>query len=195
VLTVIITENSSAHLSDSKSFTVTVREVNTAPVLTSISDGGVNAGMMIRFTNSATDADIPANNLVFNLATAPAGASVTPDSGIFTWRPGVSKAGTTNSITVRVTDDGSPPLFDSKSFTVVVNPLSEVELTPLPRTNGYFVMGVSGDVGPDYNIQVSTNLTNWTLLQTVTPTSTPFTFTDTNAASFGRRFYRVLLGP
>jgi hypothetical protein len=44
-------------------------------------------------------------------------------------------------------------------------------------------------------VQGSTNLTNWSTLLTTNPPSTPFNWTDTNAGSFLKRFYRVLLGP
>ena len=47
-------------------------------------------------------------------------------------------------------------------------------------------MTINGETGPDYIIQVSTNL--------VSPT-VPFLFTDTNAAALPAQFYRVLLGP
>jgi hypothetical protein len=39
-------------------------------------------------------------------------------------------------------------------------------------------------------IESSTDLVNWVSLQT---NSSPFTFTDTSAASYPRRFYRAVL--
>ena len=41
----------------------------------------------------------------------------------------------------------------------------------------------------------STNLSNWTTLLTTNSPPVPFNWTDTNAGSFLKRFYRVLLGP
>jgi hypothetical protein len=89
----------------------------------------------------------------------------------------------------------SQHLSDSKSFTVTVNPLARVILTPISATGGQFQMQVSGTVGPDYTIQAGTTLTNWTALATTNPAATPFRFTDTNTATNRYRFYRVLLGP
>jgi hypothetical protein len=41
----------------------------------------------------------------------------------------------------------------------------------------------------------STNLINWADISTNTPLAMPFTFSDTNAGNFKRRFYRALQGP
>ncbi|MBI3851739.1 MAG: tandem-95 repeat protein [Verrucomicrobia bacterium] len=195
VFTTVVTDNGTPNLSATNSFTVVVTEVNSAPVLAVITNRTVNVGTSLSITATATDSDIPTNNLFFSLGSPPAGASITPASGVFSWRPPVSRAGTTNLITVHVRDDGSPPLSDEKSFQVIVNPLSPVQLTAVSGTSTQFVLSVSGDVGPDYTIQISTTLTNWNNLQTVTPASTPFTFTDTNTVGNTKRFYRALLGP
>src|SRR6185369_4853087 len=72
-------------------------------------------------TNTATDPDQPANTLTFSLEPgAPFGASINPTNGVFTWTPTEAQGPSTNLISVRVTDDGSPPSNDSRSFTVVV---------------------------------------------------------------------------
>jgi uncharacterized protein (UPF0179 family) len=175
-------------------FQVTVNEVNTAPVLSSIGNQTVNAGAIINFTAVATDADSPPNTLTFSLPSAPSGATIGASSGVFNWRPTVAQANTTNNITVRVTDNGSPALFDEKTFTVTVNPLSAVRLTLLSATNFTPVIRITGDVGPDYSIQGSSSLTNWTTLLITNPAATPFLFTDPGAPT-NYRFYRVLLGP
>jgi hypothetical protein len=82
-------------------------------------------------------------------------------------------------------------LTDTKSFTVTVNPLAPVVLTPMGYANGQFSMSVTGSVGPDYVLQDSATLTNWVRLVTNTPGSMPFIFTDPAAGSFSNRFYRV----
>jgi hypothetical protein len=42
----------------------------------------------LTFTNTATDADLPAQNLTFSLdAGAPDGAEIDPETGVFTWTP------------------------------------------------------------------------------------------------------------
>ena len=51
-----------------------------------------------------------------------------PTNGIFSWTPSRQQAATTNLITMTVTDDGTPPLSDSKSFYVIVNDYTELWL-------------------------------------------------------------------
>jgi hypothetical protein len=52
--------------------------------------------------------------------------------------------------------------------------------------------GTSGASGSQYAVQVSTNLIDWTALQT---NYSPFVFTDTNSRSYTRRFYRTVYLP
>ena len=62
-------------------------------------------------------------------------------------------------------------------------------------TGGQFTLGISGDAGPDYTVQASTNLASWTNLFTTNSPVTPFFWLDPDAGSYTSRFYRVLLGP
>ena len=184
------------HLSTTSSYEHTVNEVNRAPVMGALADHSVNAGETLSFTATATDPDAPANALTFRLLSPPTGATIDAGSGLFNWRPGVALADTTNTIRVRVEDNGSPLLNDTNSFTVIVNALSSpLVLTPVSFHTGAFTFSVAGPLGPDYIIQASTELTTWTSLFTNTPAAMPFSVTDTNAATFGSRFYRVLLWP
>src|SRR5204863_116451 len=75
-------------LNDTKSFTVVVNEVNSAPVLAALGNQTINEGATLTFTVSATDADLPANSLTYSLeAGAPAGASINSTTGLFSWTP------------------------------------------------------------------------------------------------------------
>jgi hypothetical protein len=173
-----------------------VNEVNIAPVLSAIANRVTNPGQTVTLTASATDADSPPNALTFSLVSAPVGAAINPASGLFTWRPPVSRAGTSNYVQVRVADNGSPSLTDVKEFAILVNSLVPVVLSPLGVADGEFSANVtSGTIGPDHVLQGSTNLTDWVRLSTNTPTVLPFTLTDPNAGAFPKRFYRVKLEP
>jgi len=89
---------------------------NTAPTLAAIPDQTVNEGTMIRFTAQATDAESPSQGLTYSLAPgAPAGATIDPRTGEFSWTPAAPGAYT---ITVIVEDDGSPSLRASRSVTL-----------------------------------------------------------------------------
>lgn len=155
---------------------------------------GNSPGQALSFTATATDPDQPANLLTFSLPNPPPGA-VIDAAGLFTWRPGVALAGSANTVHVQVTDDGAPLLSDTDSFLVIVNPLSApVVLTPVAWSEGQFSFSITGPIGPDYVVQVSSDLTTWPTLHTATPSTMPYHFTDTDAGA-GRRFYRVQLGP
>ncbi len=104
-------------LSDAETITVTVDEVNVAPVLALIGDQTVAEGSTLSFTTSASDHDLPANGLVFSLIGAPAGAAIDPSTGAFSWTPADNGTAT---FRVRATDDGTPPLFDEEEITVTV---------------------------------------------------------------------------
>jgi hypothetical protein len=122
-ITVEVTDNNLPPLNDRKTFQVTVNEVNRPPVMAPISNRVVHAGMTVTFTNSATDPDLPANVLSYSLDPgAPGGTSVDPVSGVFTWLTTAVDAGTTNPVTVRVTDNGIPALDDATSADIAVMP-------------------------------------------------------------------------
>src|SRR6185503_1506626 len=102
---------------------------------------------------------------------------------------------TTNLVLVKVADNGSPSLSATQEFSVMVNPLIGPSVTQLGFANSELHLNITGDPGPDYTVEASTNLTNWSVLLTTNSPTLPFDWTDTNAASFLQRFYRVILGP
>lgn len=109
---------------DTRSFQVTVLEVNLPPVLEPIPDRSVRPTDVISINAVAADPDIPANRLMFSLDVgAPDGALIDPLSGQFQWTAPDVATSTAFPITVRVTDDGSPRLSATQSFTITVNPL------------------------------------------------------------------------
>ncbi len=109
---------SDGELEDHETITITVAEVNQPPLLAPIGNKIVMSGTLLSFTATASDVDIPSNTLTFTLdAGAPAGASIDPASGGFTWAPTMTGE---YPITIRVTDDGSPALDDAETITVTV---------------------------------------------------------------------------
>src|SRR5439155_928217 len=114
LITVKVSDNGVPALSDSKGFTVVVTEANSAPVLTVPANQTIAELSTLVVTNTATDADLPANTLTFSLVSGPSGASVNPTTGVLTWSPTAAQGPSTNVITVKVTDNGVPALSDSK---------------------------------------------------------------------------------
>jgi hypothetical protein len=114
-----VTDNGTPPLSATNTFTVTVTEVNSAPVLPALTTRTVAALTTLVVTNMATDPDLPANSLSYALQSPPAGA-VVGTNGIITWIPTLAQGPSTNTITTVVTDNGVPPLSATNSFTVIV---------------------------------------------------------------------------
>jgi hypothetical protein len=195
-LTVRVTDNGSPPLSDAKTFTVAVLESNRPPVLTAIANRTIHAGISLAITNIATDPDLPTNTLTFSLDTnSPAGAAIDTTSGIFQWATSDAFAKTTNSITVKVTDNGAPPLSDSKSFTVTVDPRPTLQAVAL--SNNLLNLSWNSISGQVYRVQFKSNLVNafWTNLP---PDVTAAGSTAAKIDSIGpsaARFYRVQVLP
>ncbi len=124
----------------------------------------------------------------------PTNASVNAGSGAFSFRPLVTQANSTNNFTVQVSDNGTPPLSATQSFYVAVNPLPLPQLASAGWSNGQFVLQVNGQAGPDYEIQTSTNLTQWSAVFTTNSPAMPFSWQDL-AATNSAGFYRVVVGP
>ena len=82
----------------------------------------------------------------------------------------------------------------TQSFSVVVNPLSAPGISNISFASRPFSFKVSGQSGPDYAIETSTNLTQWSNVFITNSPALPFTWTD-NVTNSPRRFYRVKLGP
>ncbi|MDR3459761.1 MAG: glycoside hydrolase family 98 domain-containing protein [Verrucomicrobiae bacterium] len=168
--------------------------VNTAPNLAAISSLTMGAGMTLNITNVATDSDIPAQTLTFGLLTAPTNTALNAASGVLTWRPLVAQANTTNPFTVMVTDNGTPSMSATESFVVTVNPLKPPQFSTPILSGGQLVLQATGDSGPDYQIQASTNLANWSVVFSTNSPVLPFTWTN-SATSGPMNFFRILAGP
>jgi hypothetical protein len=153
------------------------------------------AGATLLVTNSASDPDAPAQSLTYNLINPPAGAAINSTNGVVTWRPLMIQAGATSLLTVVVSDNGTPSLSATQSFWVTVNRPAQPGLASPLVSQGRFRMSVSGDAGPDYSVQGSTNLVNWATIQITNSPALPFLFTDPGSSNYIQRFYRVLLGP
>jgi hypothetical protein len=57
--------------------------------------------------------------------------------------------------------------------------------------NGQFQFLANVEVGRNYELQASTNLTNWKTIVTFTATNSPMVFLDPNATNFLQRYYRL----
>jgi uncharacterized protein (UPF0179 family) len=202
-VTVRVTDNGSPAANDFETISITVNEVNVAPVLGAIGNKSVDEGAPLSFTATATDADLPPNTLTFSLVGGPAGASINPGTGAFTWTPTEAQGPGSFTFEVRVTDSGTPPLFDNESITVTV---SEVNAAPVLNTIGnqtvnelvaltFTASATDSDVPADTltysligapagaSINGSTGAFSWTPTEAQGPGSYPFTVRVTDNAT------------
>lgn len=167
---------------------------NTPPVLAAITNHTVNVGQTVAFTASATDTNQPPQTLTFSLLVGATNSTLNTNSGAFSFRPLVTQANSTNNFTLKVSDSGMPSLSATQNFAVVVNPLIAPGLSNVSFVSGQLGFSISGQSGPDYAVETSTNLTQWSTVLISNSPALPFNWTDTNAAA-PQRFFRVKLGP
>lgn len=168
---------------------------NTPPVLAAITNRTVNVGQTVAFTASATDTDQPPQTLTFALLAGATNATLDANSGAFSFRPLVLQENSTNNFSLKVSDDGSPGLSVTQDFAVVVNPLLAPSANNVSITGGHFSLSVNGQSGPDYAVETSTNLLQWSNVFITNSPALPFVWTDTNLTTATPRFYRVKVGP
>jgi O-glycosyl hydrolase len=169
--------------------------VNQAPVLSPVPNQAMLAGQVLAITNTATDADIPAQTLAYGLVTVPPGAAMNGSNGVFTWRPAIAQSPATQAVTVVVSDSGVPVMSATQRFTVTVSTPSAPVVSVIGVTNGHYGFSIWGNAGPDYTVQSSTNLTTWSGISTETPAVFPWSWIDTNSLATPSRYYRIVLGP
>jgi hypothetical protein len=142
-ITVQVTDNNpdavnAKQLSDTNSFSVTVREVNRPPSLVGPGPQTIDEMTLLIVTNYATDPDLPVNTLVFALVSAPPGVLLNATNGVLTWMPTEAQGPSTNTLTLEVTDNGVPPLVVTNSFIVVVREVNRAPvLAPIPDQTAY----------------------------------------------------------
>ena len=165
---------------------------NYPPVLNAIDDQSINADEQLQFTATAFDPNGDA--LTFSLASgAPSGASINPITGLFTWRPSDAQAPTTNWVTVRVSDNASPPQMDSQAVMIVVNrPLKIITAEP---AGAYSVALTWRTVsGKTYQVQRkdSLNATTWSNVGGLIAATGRTASLTNNVGLGGRRLFRVV---
>jgi hypothetical protein len=137
-ITALVTDNGTPNLTSTQAFVVVVREVNLAPSITLPANQVVNELTSVALQASATDPDLPANGLTFQLVSGPSGLVVSTN-GAITWTPGEAQGSNVHTVVVRVFDNNpaavnATSLSATNSFTITVH---EVNLPPsldLPPT-------------------------------------------------------------
>ena len=86
-------------------FQITVNEVNQAPVIGALADQlYCREGELFELILSATDADLPVQDLIWSLDSTPTGMSVNASTGKLTWTPSESQGGLSVKVKINVSD-------------------------------------------------------------------------------------------
>jgi hypothetical protein len=167
---------------------------NTPPVLAAIGNRSVVGGNTLSFIASASDTNQPPQSLTFTLDPgAPAGAAINPVTGLFAWTPAPGQIPSTNTVTVRVTDNGTPPLSDSETITIVV--LAPPQFTQTAVTGQQLTLAWRTTPGHAYRIEFKNDLNDpsWTPLSGDMTAGGASMSVNLDIAGAPERFYRILL--
>jgi parallel beta-helix repeat protein/predicted outer membrane repeat protein len=94
---------------------------NNPPELNFIGDKTINELDTLSFTISASDPD-SAQALTYSISSGKVdGMNLIQNTGVFSWMPSVDQEPDSYELTFRVTDDGTPPLYDEETITITVN--------------------------------------------------------------------------
>jgi hypothetical protein len=135
---------------------------------------------------------------MYSLLNSPATAAIDPVNGVVHWRPGAADASTSDLFQVRVADNGSPSLSATQSFQVSVGALTRPSLSVAAAAGGQIQLQASGDSGPDYSLQTSTNLDDaagWLTIETTNSPLLPFVWLLGATNFYSPTFFRLILGP
>jgi hypothetical protein len=171
---------------------------NSPPTLASIPNRTVAGGATVSFAAIAVDPDSPPQKLTFTLdPTAPAGAAIDPASGIFTWTVPTVQSPATNAVIIRVTDDGTPPLSDAKSFLVIDNPVqaAAIQIIDIQANASQVSLTWTSQAGQTYRLQFKNSLTatNWTDIPgDISAAGASSSASDGIGSTNSARYYRVV---
>lgn len=155
--TVTVRDNGTPPRESSAAFTVTVREVNQPPVFVAPADQLATVGVPLVLNLNVSDADLPVQTLTLDFPSgAPAGAALDQAGRRFTWTPAANQTGP-HGITIRVTDNGTPPFSAVRTFNVSVTaatgPQPAVLGSPEMLPNGNVRLTWSSEPGRRYRLE------------------------------------------
>ena len=130
-LVVVATDAGTPPAVGNEAFTITVNDVNDAPVIGQVGPQTLQSGGVLVVDVDATDGDFPVQSLTYSLQNAPAGASIHPTSGVITWTAGTVTEDESHLFEVAVVDSGTPAKTSTMSFAVAVVAQEETDAPPV----------------------------------------------------------------
>ena len=158
----------------------------------------VNAGINVVVTNSIIDPNQPAQTWVFSLLNGPTNSNINSANGVFSWRPQVNQAGSTNVVAVLTSASALPQLAATNQFQIVVNSLNPLPCLAAALSGTGLTRTVRGPAGPDYSVLSSTNpavSNSWSILFFTNSPSLPFVWQTLNVPNYPQQFFKLQLGP
>ncbi|MCD8533443.1 MAG: cadherin repeat domain-containing protein, partial [Verrucomicrobia bacterium] len=110
VVSLRITDNGVPPLSSESSFTLSTREINSAPRVDSPTNHFAHAGHPFILRVNGVDSDIPSNPLQYTLVSGPEGSQINGESGQFVWNVPTDRVNSSEAVRFLVSDNGSPEL-------------------------------------------------------------------------------------
>jgi hypothetical protein len=186
-------------LSATNSFTVVVNDLNFPPVLPTQTNLTLVGLASLVVTNTATNADIHAVSLNYQLMIAPTNA-VIDTNGVITWTPVLAQVPGTN-LFVTVATDYDPlavnaaSLSATNSFTVTVSP--PLAIQSINVQNGTAAITWSAVAGQAYMLQYQTSLdgVDWSDLPPPVIANGPIAAVTNAFGGSSQGFFRVVLLP
>jgi hypothetical protein len=158
-------------------------------ILAALSTTVQAAGSVTLAWNQSSDTNVAGYNVYYGGASGAYNNEVSAGNATNATISGLVQGTTYYFVATTYTSSGLESPFSSEvSYTVPILPGVQLRVTPAKQ----FILTVNGPVGHTYNIQATQDFITWTVIGTVTVgASGSLNFTDTNAASFSRRFYRT----
>ncbi len=127
-----------------------VATANHAPVLDTIINKNIKQNSTLKFKATAADPDT-GQTVTFSLVSAPAGATINASTGAFAWTP---TAAGTYSATIRVTDNGTPAMYDQQTFNIKVNAVAAGAINTTANNSEAAVKALPGQL---FNVSLYPN--------------------------------------
>ena len=158
---------------------------NSAPSLSPISNATIIERTTLVLANTANDPN--GDQILFSFVSAPTNATLGLTTGLFSWTPTEAQGNTTNLITLRAFDSGSPSLSATQSFTVTVIKTNHAPVLPQIAAQLIGVGGTLTVINIAVDVDAPTNLLTYALLGAplgVTITNGIITWSPSNSGSF-----------
>jgi len=163
------------------------------PTLTLLTPAASLRVSNVLYTVTGTASDNYAVQTVFYSLNGSAWTVATTGNKWTNWSAQIMLKPGTNTVRVFAADTGgNTSATNGNTINLVVPPAAAATLASSASGNGRFSFAVAGASGYKYVIQASSDLVNWVPIQT---NIAPFTFVDTSAGQFNRRFYRSFFNP